>query len=1150
MEGSGDMAETPDMASSQDMPDDQEDMPGTDPDQDNAYSLSIVSPEDGKSIDPEALVVSLTLEPSPPEGAEVVLVVDDFIISREDASEGMASLTLAPKNISHLRASSARQLTARLEKDEQVLAESEAISIRLSREAVKLELLFERSEGEPRVEYDGGRVSLIRANVPIQASDSVERAFTFLEEYDALLDLPGDLRENYYIKEVTRDDRGIAGSGDDPLEVVQLRQRAHGVPVYLTDITTVMRGERVLFSSGQWLEELPEMPTTYLGMSDVFTAIEDDFFKVSRILPPRQFFYDASLDWDPAEGKRPESNPRLAWRASVFGQPRTQNRPSLYLVWVDAITGDILEVQDTADDLSVKEDDPDVVVIDYGNDEIDICALYYSGYWWAGGGTEDCDENGCNGGAHPDSVAIQEHSLLMYDWTLLQFFWYSFDNHNQKIRSYTRAKFDGNTIGAYYPWCEYMGFKSGETSARLFGHEYMHAFAHHTIDMEDSYTATVVNEALANVFGAFYTGHKDSRMYSCYSNFDRAHEGVEPGVYSPGCNVDPDDQTTYYADHISEYDRNRSYYYNTGIALRAISMGMRGGKHLDSNVLVDRPVGDPLPAVRAFHDLVALHMIPSNAGMTRFLTIWREYVMTQPHSLNQFDACALINGVAAVGVGTGDLDCDQILDDLDDDIDGDYIPNDQDNCPSVRNSDQYDTDGDTLGNACDSDEDGDGIPNTRDNCDQSNPTQTDRDEDGVGDACQDDDGDTIPDSFDNCPEIATNTAGNEDPDGDGFGNACDDDDDGDGVLDTEDNCPLDRNASQDDIDNDGVGRACDNCVGTPNADQANNDNDRSGDACDDDDDNDRVRDVVDNCPFDANPGQEDGDGNGIGYACDPAEQGSYWEAHFGQPAEIAIQVVEAWGQYAMPLPFCTKDCEAYLEPGTLWIIEMIAQVPFAALLFNDEGEMIAIGEPGANGVTQIVFAPDQTFYSLTNPQGAFEPGAYTIMFIPDPAFHTYGDTFSMTLAVTPSQNPIGYSEVCGNKSIGGDEICDGDDLAGQTCQSRGFTAGDLACSTSCDYDTSACTTCSNNTSEPGEVCDGTDVNGQTCQDLGYPGGTLTCNASCSGLDTSGCQLCDPFSTTDCTQDEPCRSDGTCGLCTDNSECTAPFVCYNNKCQLF
>ncbi|MBN2454177.1 thrombospondin type 3 repeat-containing protein [Candidatus Woesearchaeota archaeon] len=59
--------------------------------------------------------------------------------------------------------------------------------------------------------------------------------------------------------------------------------------------------------------------------------------------------------------------------------------------------------------------------------------------------------------------------------------------------------------------------------------------------------------------------------------------------------------------------------------------------------------------------------------------------------------------------------------------------------------------------------------------------------------------------------------------------------DGDGILDENDNCPLDSNADQADTDSDGadgVGDVCDNCPLDSNADQADTDSDGIGDVCD------------------------------------------------------------------------------------------------------------------------------------------------------------------------------------------------------------------------------------------------------------------------------------------------------------------------------
>lgn len=133
-------------------------------------------------------------------------------------------------------------------------------------------------------------------------------------------------------------------------------------------------------------------------------------------------------------------------------------------------------------------------------------------------------------------------------------------------------------------------------------------------------------------------------------------------------------------------------------------------------------------------------------------------------------------------------------------------------------------------------------------------------------------------------------------------------------------------------------------------------------------------------------------------------------------------------------------------------------------------------------------------------------GGYTCETLPGLGF-TGGQLVCSSSCTMDTSACTGGSGVCGNNVRDAAEICDGDDLGGETCETQGMVAGNLHCLPDCsDFDLYGCTvseTCGNGLRDGIEQCDQGDLAGATCEILGYAGGTLDCQANCL-FEESGC----------------------------------------------
>lgn len=119
-----------------------------------------------------------------------------------------------------------------------------------------------------------------------------------------------------------------------------------------------------------------------------------------------------------------------------------------------------------------------------------------------------------------------------------------------------------------------------------------------------------------------------------------------------------------------------------------------------------------------------------------------------------------------------------------------------------------------------------------------------------------------------------------------------------------------------------------------------------------------------------------------------------------------------------------------------------------------------------------------------------------------------GDPYPTALALR-ALAALATVPFCGDGAINQPgEACDGLDLGGQTCEGVGLGSGTLACSPQCTLDTSGCADppiCGDNLrNQPFEVCDGTDLAAETCESLGFASGTLACAGDCLSFDVGAC----------------------------------------------
>jgi len=475
----------------------------------------------------------------------------------------------------------------------------------------------------------------------------------------------------------------------------------------------------------------------------------------------------------------------------------------------------------------------------------------------------------------------------------------------------------GGPANASYMGCDIFTFSNGYTVPDVAAHEFAHAVDAQEANLIYANQSGALDESFADIFGQFV----DNDDWLLGENLPG---GALRSMSNPPLYGDPD--------HINNYNfttaDNGGVHTNSGINNKAAFLITAGGTHNGFRV-----VGLGQADAQGLFYNVHTNCLWSSSQLIDA----RNCALGDAQRFGIRGTCAVRNAYASVGLGQGDRDCDNVEDNLDPDADGDWVADFKDNCPNLFNPGQSNLDGDALGDDCDLDVDGDGVPNLRvngtpfDNCrNVANPGQADANGNGVGDACDNRDGDGYIDTQDNCPNDRndqTNT------DGDSLGDACDPDIDGDAIGNVSDNCRYVKNPGQENGDGDLFGDACDLCPGIFSNDNGDVDKDGRGDGCDPDADNDTICNIggpssglpgllpdgcvpgprlirpegADNCPLNHNPSQLDMDSNGLGLECDFAER-----ARLGDRAQEYFNNFQSQGPIRVPIGVCPQCGLDYL----------------------------------------------------------------------------------------------------------------------------------------------------------------------------------------------------------------------------------------------